>query len=165
MAPQFLPGLAAALTVGWLWGSFINQTVDRAPSRQPAPGAVAPPGLSILSPARSICLACGVRIPWHDNLPIFSYLWLGGRCRACGAAIGRRTLVMEVAMPLAFGGLFLLEAAGYAPLPLAPWGYLLLSWLMGGAARLAERRGGGPWFWLAGGGCGLGLAVRALGWP
>jgi prepilin signal peptidase PulO-like enzyme (type II secretory pathway) len=56
--------------------------------------------LTLLHPPRSICLSCGATISWYDNLPIFSYLWLRGRCRLCGAPIGLRTLLLEVATPL-----------------------------------------------------------------
>ena len=36
----------------------------------------------------SACASCHTPIAWYDNVPILSYLLLGGRCRSCGARIG-----------------------------------------------------------------------------
>ena len=133
--PRWL--LAAALIYGWFWGSFLNQLVDRlAPRRTPAPArgrpvpaAAAARPVTLLHPARSVCLACGRRVPWHENLPILSYLLLRGRCRACGASIGLRTLLVELATPLAFGALAWLWG-------LTGWGAAWLFWAWGAASWL-----------------------------
>lgn len=168
--------------VGWLWGSFLNQLIDRTPYRD-AQRVVAPalkkagegqeaggagdgeggeqPGW--FWPARSICFHCGVVLRWFDNLPLFSWLWLGGRCRHCGGAIGLRTLVVEGLTPLglvawhvAFVTLLPLAGAGCPaflnmPLlspPLSPAGILLevavgfalSGLLLGVVCRLEARR-------------------------
>ena len=154
--------LGIALTVvGWVWGSFLNQLVDRMPGggggRNPAAG---PEGrkITLLRPVRSVCFACGETIPWYDNLPVLSYLLLRGTCRHCGASIGARTLVMELAAPAGFAGWFLWRSALGLPLGgvpgLAALELLLLSWLLVAAALLVERRLG-PWMLLPG----LGLAL------
>ena len=53
-------------------GSFLNVVAARLPERR-----------SIVHP-RSACQACETELRWQDNIPIFSYLALGGRCRSCG---------------------------------------------------------------------------------
>ncbi len=70
--------------VGVAVGSFLNVCIDRLPLDQ-----------SLVSPP-SRCDGCGRRLRLPDLIPIFSYLWLRGRCRYCGAAIPRRVLLVEV---------------------------------------------------------------------
>jgi len=60
---------------GLAWGSFLNVVIHRLPR-----------DMSLLKPPSS-CPACGRRIrPW-DNIPVLSYVFLGGRCRACKTKI------------------------------------------------------------------------------
>jgi len=56
---------------GLIWGSFLNVVIYRLPA-----------GKSLLRP-RSSCPQCGAPIKPYDNVPVLSYLWLGGRCRNC----------------------------------------------------------------------------------
>jgi len=166
MWPRAEPGWALLLTglAGWLWGSFLNQVIDRTPRRSapaaaraaaPATGPGLPPGVGLLRPARSLCFGCGRTLPWYDNLPVLSYLLLRGRCRRCGAPIGRRTLWLELATPalgVAWHALWLRTEA--APALLAA-GLAALSWAALAAGLLAEGRRWRPGF-LA-----LGVALAA----
>ncbi len=61
--------------LGLFVGSFLNVCIDRLPR-----------GQSIIHP-RSHCAACNRELGTLDLLPIFSYLWLRGRCRYCQARI------------------------------------------------------------------------------
>jgi leader peptidase (prepilin peptidase)/N-methyltransferase len=74
-------GFVFGLTVG----SFLNVVIHRLPA-----------GESIVSP-RSRCPHCRVPIAAWDNVPIFSYLLLRGRCRHCGARISVRYPLVELA--------------------------------------------------------------------
>ncbi|MBT4124435.1 MAG: prepilin peptidase [Candidatus Pacebacteria bacterium] len=38
--------------------------------------------------ARSVCEHCKKKIPWYENIPLFSYLFLKGKCSKCQAKIG-----------------------------------------------------------------------------
>ena len=105
--------LLIALLLGLVWGSFLNQLVSRTPYRGTS---AAPRGVTLWRPARSICLACGRALRWFENLPLLSYLLLHGRCRACGAPIGRRTLAIELLVPLvAASGAWVLVRVGASP--------------------------------------------------
>jgi leader peptidase (prepilin peptidase)/N-methyltransferase len=80
-----------AFVAGLLIGSFLNVCIFRLPR-----------DLSVASPARSFCPACEKTIAWHDNIPVISYVVLGGRCRYCGERIPVRYLVVELATGAAF---------------------------------------------------------------
>ncbi len=155
------PGLwIAHALLGWVWGSFLNQSIDRAPYRAPCAARELPPVFegrrpTLLWPHRSVCFACGAGIAWFDNLPVLSYLLLRGRCRACAAAIGLRTVLVELATPAGFAALALWDAAegGWWLL----WDYGIFSWALAAAVRAMEGRRLGVGF--LGLGCGIALAV------
>ena len=50
---------------------------------------------------RSICLECGYKLKWYDNLPIISWLMLRGKCRKCGKKIGVLEIISEIAVGVA----------------------------------------------------------------
>ncbi len=77
--------------LGMTIASFLNVCIDRLPAHQ---SLVFPP---------SHCTACNRRLAVKDLIPIFSYLWLRGRCRYCGAAIPRRILWVELGTAVLFG--------------------------------------------------------------
>jgi len=66
-------------------GSFLNVCIYRLPRHE-----------SIVWPG-SHCPSCGGSIAWYDNVPVLSYLWLGGRCRTCRAPITMRYPLIEAA--------------------------------------------------------------------
>jgi leader peptidase (prepilin peptidase)/N-methyltransferase len=101
---------------GLLIGSFLNVVIYRLPrmlerqwadearqiaadSAAPAAQAAAPSvpdePFNLVVP-RSHCPACGHRIAWYENIPVFSYLALRGRCSACRAPIGVRYPLVEL---------------------------------------------------------------------
>ncbi len=75
-------------------GSFLNVVIDRLPAGQ---SLVRPP---------SHCPVCNTRLRARDLIPVFSYLWLKGRCRYCAAPIPRRVFLVELATGGAFAGLY-----------------------------------------------------------
>jgi len=83
---------AYAAVLGLIAGSYLNVVVHRLPR-----------GLSTVRP-RSACPACGAPISARDNLPLFSFALLGGRCRACKAPISWRYPLVEAATALLFVG-------------------------------------------------------------
>jgi leader peptidase (prepilin peptidase)/N-methyltransferase len=94
-----------SLLVGLAVGSFLNVVIHRLPKmmerdwhaqcaelRGESPAAQ--PHYNLASPP-SNCPACGHRITAIENIPVVSYLWLRGKCSACGARIGVRYPVIE----------------------------------------------------------------------
>jgi leader peptidase (prepilin peptidase)/N-methyltransferase len=87
---------AFVAVLGLLWGSFANVCIYRWP-----PTDEFPRGRSVVRPG-SHCTACRAPIRWYDNVPILSWLWLRGRCRACKAPFSARYLVVEALTALLF---------------------------------------------------------------
>lgn len=50
----------------------------------------------------SVCLHCKKRLKWYDNIPIFSWLILRGKCRNCHAKIGWADFLSEIGLAVAF---------------------------------------------------------------
>jgi leader peptidase (prepilin peptidase)/N-methyltransferase len=77
------PALAPAALFGLLIGSFLNVVAWRLPR-----------GESLIKP-RSKCPGCQTQLKAYDNIPVFSWLVLRGRCRGCGERISARYPVVE----------------------------------------------------------------------
>src|SRR5579864_1996796 len=75
---------AAFFLFGLLFGSFLNVCIYRMPRE-----------ISVVSP-RSACPACEAPIAAYDNIPVLSWLMLGGKCRKCKAPISPRYAAVEV---------------------------------------------------------------------
>lgn len=95
--------LFVAFLFGLLIGSFLNVCIHR----WPANGSVVKP--------RSHCPACHATVAWYDNVPLLSYLWIGGRCRHCGSAISIRYPLVEALT----GVLFVVTVARFGIEPMA----------------------------------------------
>jgi len=79
---------AFAFWLGSVYGSFLNVVVHRLPRDE-----------SLVRP-RSRCPRCRAMIAWYDNVPVLSWLWLGGKCRRCRKPISARYPLVEAAMGL-----------------------------------------------------------------
>lgn len=86
-----------AAVVGGLFGavigSFLNVCVVRLPAEQ-----------SVVSPP-SRCPQCGKPVEWRDNIPMLSWLLLGGKCRGCGKPISILYPLVELATALLWAGM------------------------------------------------------------
>ncbi|MDO5481237.1 MAG: prepilin peptidase [Candidatus Saccharibacteria bacterium] len=47
---------------------------------------------------RSVCLSCGHKLSWSENIPILSWILQRGKCRKCGAKIGKWEIIAEILM-------------------------------------------------------------------
>ena len=80
--------------IGAIVGSFLNVCIYRLQRSQ-----------SIVTPG-SHCPNCKHPIPWHDNIPVVSYLFLTGKCRFCKKTISPRYLLVEILTGALFLALF-----------------------------------------------------------
>ena len=88
MTPDFAEQIlliAGAGMLGASIGSFVNVCIYRWPR-----------GLSVAAPKRSFCPRCKEPIRALDNIPVFSWLLLGGRCRRCRSAIPVSYFLIEL---------------------------------------------------------------------
>ena len=100
--------------LGTCIGSFLNVVIYRVPA-----------GVSLLHPP-SRCPKCLHRLKSYDNVPVFGWLWLRGRCRFCRTKISPRYPIVEAVT----GGLFVAAFWGFH-VPLPAFGYCaFFSWLL-----------------------------------
>jgi leader peptidase (prepilin peptidase)/N-methyltransferase len=84
---SFIPplyGYILAGVFGAIIGSFLNVVIHRVPLEE-----------SIVFP-NSKCPSCGAAIAFYDNIPVLSYLMLGGKCRGCKKHISMRYPLVEL---------------------------------------------------------------------
>lgn len=83
-----IPVLFYLFAFGWgaIWGSFLNVVVYRWPLLR-----------SVVFPG-STCGACGVALPWYENIPILSCVLQGAACRSCGSRFSWRYSLVEALM-------------------------------------------------------------------
>jgi leader peptidase (prepilin peptidase)/N-methyltransferase len=99
---------------GSMVGSFLNVCIHRLPL-----------GQSIVSPP-SHCPHCKYSIPWFLNIPLVTWLYLGGKCRNCGAPISVRYFLVELLTGVLFLGCWLRFGHNSA------WLALIYSFLLAG---------------------------------
>jgi len=91
----------------WIWmiflfvfgcciGSFLNVVIYRMPRDE-----------SLIRPG-SHCPSCNSAIRFYDNIPLVSWLVLGGRCRVCKSRISARYFFVELLTGVVFAGVFVL---------------------------------------------------------
>ena len=87
MTPEQFVTLCVYILAGVLGlcvGSFLNVVIYRVPN-----------DMNLAKPA-SHCTACGYTLKWYDNIPVLSYIFLGGRCRKCKERISPRYMCVEI---------------------------------------------------------------------
>lgn len=70
---------------GVVIGSFLNVCILRIPMRES------------IAKERSHCMSCGYQLKWYDLVPLFSYIFLRGRCRKCKQHISMQYPIIEAA--------------------------------------------------------------------
>ena len=80
---------------GIVIGSFLNVLIYRIPKHEN------------IATKRSHCMECGYQLKWYDLIPLFSYLFLRGRCRKCGTRISIQYPIIEAANGILYVLIFL----------------------------------------------------------
>jgi leader peptidase (prepilin peptidase)/N-methyltransferase len=111
---MIVPASVIVFALGASIGSFINVVVYRLPA-----------GLSVLWPP-SRCPHCLNQLKAYDNVPVFGWLWLKGRCRYCQSKISVRYPVVEAVTGMIFLLVFLLFKVSI--LTIGYWAFC--SWLL-----------------------------------
>ena len=110
---EHFPAIAVFL-FGLTFGSFLNVCIYRMPR-----------GLSVVAP-RSACPGCAKPIASYDNIPVLSWLILGGRCRECKISISPRYAIVELLTGLLWLGCFAEFGLTLALVKWAAFSFLLL---------------------------------------
>lgn len=113
MSESSLLAIVAGL-FGLLIGSFLNVCIVRLPADQ-----------SVVTP-RSRCPTCGTPVEWRDNIPVLSWLLLGGKCRSCRAPISILYPLVELTVGLLWAAVALRYGVGIEGVKAALFGTLLL---------------------------------------
>lgn len=107
-------GIFFFFCLGLIVGSFLNVVALRLEA-----------GTNFVS-GRSACPRCQTLIAWYDNIPLFSFLFLGGKCRSCKAPISWRYPLVELGTGLVYAGTFQLF---FNPVETSAW--IETVWLLG----------------------------------
>ncbi len=81
--------------LGSFVGSFLNVVIYRLPLEK-----------SVVYPG-SHCPQCNKNLAWYDNVPIFAWIYLGGKCRNCKAKYSFRYPAIELLTALLFAGFYI----------------------------------------------------------
>ena len=79
----YIPIYIVVLLYGIMVGSFLNVCIYRIPKKE---------NIAIV---RSHCMTCNHQLKWYDNIPLFSWLMLRGKCRYCKAPISPQYPIIE----------------------------------------------------------------------
>ena len=135
--PATLAAAVVAGILGLLVGSFLNVVIHRLPIMmqrevdsvcacerdEPEPH---PERYNLLVP-RSACPQCGHRITALENIPVISWLVLGGKCSACKTKISARYPIIEALTALLSAGLVWHFGFGWTGMAALVFGWLLLA--------------------------------------
>jgi len=110
--------VAASALLGLCLGSFLNVCILRLPNEDPK-------RRSLLHPP-STCPQCKQRIAWRDNVPVFSWLWLRGKCRWCHKPISMQYPLIEAVVAVMWVVSVLYYGFGAKGVSAAVFGTILL---------------------------------------
>lgn len=133
---EMIPALVAAL-FGLLIGSFLNVVIYRTPkmmvrefenacAEHVGKEPIHTDKFNLWGP-RSCCPKCGHNITAMENIPVISWLMLGGKCSGCKAPISPRYPAVELISGIMTGALIWQFGSGWAGLAVAVFGLLLLA--------------------------------------
>lgn len=93
--------LLIAFLYGIVIGSFLNVCIYRIPKKEN------------IATERSHCMSCGTQLKWYDLIPLFSWLFLGGKCRYCKAKISVQYPLVELANGIGYVWIFVVNGFNF----------------------------------------------------
>lgn len=99
--------------LGAVIGSFLSVVIRRVPAKKSIGG-------------RSACPSCDQKLRWTDLIPVWSYIALKGKCRACAEPIAPWYLWVEIATAILFGFATWIGQ----PTDFTSWVFLVYSWII-----------------------------------
>lgn len=145
-SPDWLLWLFAGV-VGAAIGSFLNVCIYRWPAEQ-----------SVVTP-RSRCPSCEHELAWSDNIPIFGWIFLRGRCRYCGTGVSAQYPLIELVTAL----IWIAAVVRFGPALEALHSALFLTILLGIAMTDAREMVIPDQFTLVGAAAGIALSFAPVG--
>ena len=125
--------IVVSVIFGLMIGSFLNVVIYRLPKMmerewhkgcQELQGIEAEPAPRFnLATPRSACPACGHQISALENIPIFSYLFLRGKCKGCHSKISMRYPLIEALTGVLLG--LVTWKFGYSSMTIAAWTFTI----------------------------------------
>lgn len=98
MQPEMAVPIYIFVTIlGIMFGSFLNVLIYRIPKKEE------------FVKTSSHCMSCNHKLAWYDNIPLFSWLTLGGKCRYCKAKISIQYPIIEAVNGLMWLAVFLVN--------------------------------------------------------
>lgn len=79
---------------GSIIGSFLNVVILRLNTDQGLGG-------------RSSCMSCKTQLAWYELVPVWSFIWLGGKCKTCKEKISKQYVLVECVTGVLFAGIVL----------------------------------------------------------
>lgn len=93
--------LIIAFLYGIVIGSFLNVCIYRIPKKEN------------IATERSHCMSCGTQLKWYDLIPLFSWLFLRGKCRYCKAKISVQYPLVEFANGIGYVWIFVVNGFNF----------------------------------------------------
>lgn len=98
MTPELIPFVLTIIFLyGIVIGSFLNVCIYRIPLKES------------VAKEHSHCMKCGYRLRWYDLIPIFSWIFLRGKCRKCGERISIQYPLVEACNGILYVAVFVIN--------------------------------------------------------
>jgi len=110
----FIYQVIAVAVIALSFGSFAGMLVYRIPNEKPI----------LSAKERSVCIKCDKELKWYHNIPMFSYLFLKGKCAFCKESISCHYFLVESLVTLLVTFTFVYFQSGFFDCQLSTYPYV-----------------------------------------